>query len=161
MPRVKRCRANGCHAMVAFDSRYCKRHQDLAMDEPKPKRNNYHYNHHVRHRDENKINQYKFYRTKNWVQLRQLALESQHYLCQYCLVNDIVTTAKTADHIVPVEFDSNLKDNIDNLAVICPSCHTKKTKWEQRWYGTGQGNTLRSVRPINDVKTINKMMNDV
>ncbi|CAK1244796.1 5-methylcytosine-specific restriction endonuclease McrA (McrA) [Fructobacillus evanidus] len=161
MPRVKRCRANGCHAMVAFDSRYCKRHQDLAMDEPKPVRNTYHYNHHTRNRNGQKIDQYKFYRTRQWVQLRQSTLDAQHYLCQYCLADGIVTTAKTIDHRIPIEFDSNLRADINNLDVICSSCHTKKTNWERKWYGTGNGNKLRQVRAIDDVKTINKMMNDV
>ena len=161
MPRVKRCRANGCHAMVAFDSRYCKRHQDLAMDEPKPKRNNYHYNHHVRNRDENKSNQYAFYRTRQWVHLRQQALERDHYVCQYCRLSSVVTPAKTVDHIVPVEADQGLATKLDNLAVICPSCHTKKTRWEQGYYGTGNERELKAVRPIIDIALINKLMNNV
>ncbi|WP_338029133.1 HNH endonuclease signature motif containing protein [Fructobacillus americanaquae] len=131
------------------------------MDEPKPKRDYSRYNQVTRHKDENKSNQYAFYRTRQWVHLRQQALERDHYVCQYCKLSGVVTPAKIVDHLVPVEADQRLAIKLDNLAVVCPSCHTKKTHWEQRWYGTGQDNTLRSVRPINDVKTINKMMSDV
>ncbi|KRN01342.1 hypothetical protein FD13_GL001101 [Levilactobacillus senmaizukei DSM 21775 = NBRC 103853] len=71
----------------------------------------------------------------------------------------IITPAKTADHIVPIEFDETLKANVDNLAVICSKCHRRKTDWEQRYYGTGQGNELRQVAEITDVSAINALMN--
>jgi 5-methylcytosine-specific restriction endonuclease McrA len=75
-------------------------------------------------------------------------------------VQGLITPAKTVDHIVPIEFDETLKANIANLAVICVSCHRAKTDWEQSYYGTGQGNELQSVTPINDVSSIVVLMNE-
>ena len=72
----------------------------------------------------------------------------------------VITPAKTVDHIVPIEFDETLKANVDNLAVICGSCHRAKTDWEQLYYGTGQGNTITGVEPINDVSAIVTLMNN-
>ena len=160
MPRMKRCRANGCHQMVAYESRYCKQHEYLAKDD-KPKRDYSRYNQIERHKDENKSNQYAFYRTRQWVHLRQQALERDHYVCQYCRLSNVVTPAKTVDHIVPVEADQGLATKLDNLAVVCPSCHTKKTRWEQNYYGTGNGRELKAVRPITDIALINNLMNSV
>ncbi|MEL5725253.1 HNH endonuclease [Lactiplantibacillus pentosus] len=92
--------------------------------------------------------------------LRQQVLERDHYLCAYCKSQGVITPAKTVDHVVPIEFDETLKANIDNLAVICGSCHRAKTDWEQSYYGTGQGNELqRQVDEITDVSTINVLMN--
>lgn len=159
MPRVKRCWANGCHEMVAYELRYCKQHEYLAKED-KPKRDYSRYNQVTRHKDENKSKQYAFYRTRKWVNLRKRALERDHYLCQYCRLSGVVTTAKTADHIVPVEADQGRATDLNNLAVVCSSCHTKKTKFEQRYYGTGNGRELRNVRPITDINLINKLMNN-
>ncbi|MCK8617545.1 HNH endonuclease [Fructobacillus sp. M158] len=157
MPRVKRCRATGCHTMVDYESRYCKQHQHLA-DNEKPQRDYSRYNQVTRHKDENKSKQYAFYRTRKWVNLRKRALECDHYLCQYCQLSGVVTPAKTVDHVVPVEADQGRATDLNNLAVVCPSCHTKKTKWEQAYYGTGNGRELRNVRPIDDLNLINKLM---
>ncbi|WP_200416690.1 HNH endonuclease, partial [Virgibacillus salexigens] len=58
------------------------------------------------------------------------------------------------DHIVPVEFDLNGKTIMDNLAFCCSKCHTRKTKWEQIYYGTGYGNKTKNVIPIKNVKDV-------
>ena len=65
----------------------------------------------------------------------------------------------TIDHIVPIEYDGTLKDDINNLAVTCRECHKKKTDWEQQFYGTGQKNKLKEKTEIKDVKQIVKLMN--
>ena len=90
--------------------------------------------------------------------LRQLVLDTQHYLCQYCKADGIVNMGKTVDHIVPVEFAPDDKADVDNLAVICSKCHNMKTRWEQAYYGTGKDNQLQQVSPVRSVVMINKMM---
>lgn len=162
MPRVRRCRQQGCHAMCQYPNRYCTNHQEQEA-EYNAKRNAWHersqrqvhrYNTTTRQRDDVKQNQYAFYRTRAWSQLRIRVLERDNYVCQYCLEQNHINPAKTVDHIVPIEFNNTLKENVDNLAVICRKCHYRKTEWEQKYYGTGQGNNLKNVPEIFDLKKI-------
>lgn len=159
MARVRRCKASGCFNMVELPKHYCTKHADQErVYVPRDKQATHRYNTVTRNRDENKRGQYNFYRTKQWVRLRQLILDEQHYLCQYCKADGRVAVGKTVDHIVPMEFSPNDKDSIDNLAVTCSRCHTIKTKWEQGYYGTGQGNVLKRVSPVRSVAMINRLM---
>lgn len=169
MPKVRRCRQYGCHAMVEFPNHYCTEHFEHEAEylesrqkwsnNNKSKAQMHKYNTVTRNRNETKREQYNFYRTRQWSHLRQLVLERDHYLCQYCQVQGLITPAKTADHLIPIEFDETLKADIANLAVICGKCHRAKTDWEQRTYGTGQGNQLKDVEPITDINQISMLMN--
>lgn len=146
--------------MVELPSKYCAKHKEHEVEyKPRDANSVHRYNTVTRNRNESKTNQYAFYRTRQWVHLRQQALERDYYLCAYCKLSNIVTPAKTADHTVPVEVDANRKTDLDNLHVICSSCHTKKTRFEQTYYGTGEGNVLKNVRKIDDIELINKLMN--
>lgn len=51
------------------------------------------------------------------------------------------------------------KQNADNLVTCCRDCHAKKTRWEQKYYGTGLHNSLKDVPAITDIEIINKLMN--
>lgn len=84
MPRYRRCRQPNCHAMVQFPNHYCPKHFEheakyLANRQRwarkhsehyqyKEKRYNHHYN--TVTRNDNRSEQYKFYRSKQWVDLR-------------------------------------------------------------------------------------------
>lgn len=159
MARVRRCKANGCFNMVELPKHYCAKHADQErVYVPRDKQATHRYNTVARNRDDNKRDQYNFYRTKQWVNLRQRVLDEQHYLCQYCKCDGVVKQGKTVDHIVPVEASPNDKADIANLAVTCSRCHTLKTKWEQSYYGTGKDNQLKHVSPVRSVAMINKLM---
>lgn len=110
------------------------------------------YNQVTRNRSKTKSEQYGFYHTKQWQSLRQQVLDRDHYVCQYCGRPN----SKTVDHVVPVEYDHDLMTSVDNLAVICWPCHRRKTDWEQGYYGTGQGNTLKQVPEVHDIHQILK-----
>lgn len=170
MPRYRRCRQTNCHSMVQYPNHYCEKHFEheaeyLASRQKwfnahRSKAQTHKYNTVTRNRNETKQEQYNFYRTRQWSHLRQQVLDRDHYLCQYCkAIGKITPNSKIADHIVPVEAQPNSKADINNLAVICRLCHHKKTEWEQQHYGTGNGNTLKDVEPISDVKIIAAMMN--
>lgn len=165
MPRVRRCRYPGCHTMVKLPDHYCREHYEheaeyLAIRQrwarTHGKSYQHKYNTQTRHRDDTKSTQYHFYRTKHWQSLRREVLDRDHYICQYCGRPN----SKTVDHIVPIEYDEALKASADNLATICRKCHRLKTDWEHEWYGTGQGNELQSVTPINDLSAITVLMNE-
>lgn len=167
MPRVRRCRQQGCHTMVAYPNHYCVIHFEHEAEylanrqrwaRTREKDYQRRYNRMNRRRSEQKIEQYNFYRTREWSQLRHLALERDHYLCQYCKVQGIITPAKTVDHIVPIEYAPQLSSGLENLADACGTCHRLKTDWEQKYYGTGKGNELKRVRMIKDIGKIVQLM---
>lgn len=163
MPRVRRCRQPNCHAMVELPNHYCVQHFSHEAEylasrakwaRGNNKRKSHIYNTVTRYRDDVKTSQYSFYRTKQWVNMRQRVLDTQHYICQYCgAIN-----SKIVDHTVPIEARPELKDSLTNLAVICIKCHRLKTDWEKEYYGTGQGNSLNDVVPIENINQINRMM---
>lgn len=167
MPRVRRCRQHGCHLMVEYPKHYCKRHFEHEAEylasrqkwaRSRDQQYQRKYNTVTRNRSEHKSKQYNFYRSRQWSRLRHNILERDNYLCKYCGAINIVTPAKTVDHIVPIEYDASLRDDPSNLAVICYSCHRAKTDWEQAYYGTGQGNTLKKVPEIKNINQVIRQM---
>ena len=167
MPKVRRCRQPGCHAIVPYPNHYCSTHSEHETEyqasrqrwtRSHDQQHVHHYNTVTRNRSETKAKQYNYYRSRQWQGIRLQALERDHYLCQYCKVQGIVTTAKTGDHIVPIEYDNTLQSSLDNIATICSHCHRLKTGWEQSYYGTGQGNELQNVTEIHDIDSVVLLM---
>lgn len=163
MPRYRRCRQPGCHAMVQLPDHYCAKHYEheaayianrQRWARSHSKQYQHRYNHVTRYRNNIKSEQYNFYRTATWSRLRQQVLDRDHYVCQYCGQPN----SKTVDHIVPIEYDSTCKANISNLATICRQCHRLKTKWEQSYYGTGQGHHRQDVAEVKDVSTVSRLI---
>ncbi|KAA8445122.1 HNH endonuclease [Weissella paramesenteroides] len=141
-----------CQQHINHEAEYqAKREQWQAQDN---KRRQQHYDRTKRVRDETKQEQVRFYRSKHWKALRQVVLERDHYLCQYCLAKNRMTSANTVDHIVPYEFNQTKQDDVNNLAVICRQCHYGKSKWEREYYGTGTGNELKHVVEIGNVNLL-------
>ncbi|WP_270621843.1 HNH endonuclease [Weissella viridescens] len=160
MPRVKQCRKVGCHQLATNGRAYCDDHRDLE-EADKNRHDKYmaqRYNKQTRNRNETKQEQTSFYRTKQWVELRKVVLNRDSYLCQYCAAQGRVTPAKVVDHIVPIEYDVDRKADVENLAIICGRCHSKKTTWEQSYYGTGTQQTKHSVPKIKSVAAIAKLI---
>jgi Restriction endonuclease len=161
--------------MVQFPNHYCPKHfeheaQYLANRQRwarkhseqykhKEKQYNHYYNTVTRNRNDNRSEQYKFYRSKQWVDLRQSVLNHDHYLCQYCkVIGKLTPNSKTVDHIIPIAFDHKLMASSRNLATICNKCHRLKTKWEQEYYGTGQGMEMKNVPEISEISKIVLLM---
>lgn len=169
MPRVRRCRFTGCHAMAEFPNHYCEKHFEheaeyLASRQKwfnahQNKAQTHKYNTVTRNRNETKQEQYNFYRTRQWSHLRQQVLDRDHYLCQYCkAIGKITPNSKTVDHLRPVEVFPNYKSDIDNLVTTCRKCHALKTKFEQKYYGCGQENKLTDAKPIDNINEIVLLM---
>ena len=159
-----RCRELNCHAMVIRPLHYCTKHADKeaayqASRERWTNRNDNtkrykDYNKRKREYSDIKVEQNKFYQSKQWKSIRDVVRRRDNFLCQYCKAHNRVRTGKIVDHIVPVEFDLNGKTVMDNLAFCCSKCHTRKTKWEQIYYGTGYGNKTKNVIPIKNIKDV-------
>ncbi|ANZ59334.1 HNH endonuclease [Fructilactobacillus lindneri] len=165
MPKVRRCRYELCNRLVPYPNHYCNEHKQYEA-EYQSKRNKarqrylQRYNKVKRNRDNDSKQRYQFYRSRQWASLRAAVLERDYYLCQYCLaIGHTTPNSRTVDHIVPIEYDDTLKDDINNLAVTCRKCHKEKTDWEQKFYGTGQKNQLKEKPEIKDVEQIVKLMN--
>lgn len=162
MPRVRRCRYPGCHAMVKLPDHYCADHYQHEV-EYRVKRARWHhdqahtrrYNLVTRNRNQTKHDQYQFYRSKQWQDLRRQALDRDHYVCRYCGRPD----SNTVDHTIPIEVAPDRMADLDNLATICRSCHYRKTLWERKRYGTGDGNQLTGAPVIGDVEQIRMLLN--
>ena len=53
-------------------------------------------------------------------------------LCVVCEKAGVVKAAKEVDHITPHRGDEGLFSDLDNLQGLCKSCHSKKTRQEQK-----------------------------
>ena len=89
MPRFRRCRYPGCHAMVQLPDHYCQQHYEheaeyLANRQRWARSHNRQYQHRyntqTRNRNSMKHNQYQFYRSRQWQRLRAQVLERDHYI---------------------------------------------------------------------------------
>lgn len=173
MPRVRTCRAVDCKRLASPGHLYCDAHVDqerayLSRREAylksrqgnpkKAKQQQWAYNHIKRYSRPVKAEQNKFYHTKAWTSLREVVLKRDYHLCQYCQAMGKMTTGNIVDHVIPIEYDPADMRNADNLVTCCRDCHQLKTRWEQSYYGTGQGNTMKTVAKVSDVSAIVKMM---
>ncbi|WP_057770746.1 hypothetical protein [Lactobacillus selangorensis] len=160
MPRARRCRYPNCHGIAMLPDHYCARHIEheaeyLAKREQWHARRSAiktkHYNDTARQATEQKAEQNAYYHSREWKQLREFVLQRDSYIDQYAKLVGIIQPGKLVDHIVPIEFDSSLRDDPDNLITTSYQFHYKKTKWEQDYYGTGANNKLKCVSPIRNV----------
>lgn len=68
----------------------------------------------------------KWYCSKRWVERRKYIL-SRDPLCVDCQKAGFVTAGTDLDHITPHRGDKVLFWSLENLQVLCHSCHSKKT----------------------------------
>lgn len=87
------------------------------------------------HREDDK--EVRFYKSKEWKRLRLQVLQRDNYLCQHCLIDGKLIPANVVDHVIPVKEDWNLTLEINNLQVLCASCHNKKTNDDKKKYSKG------------------------
>ena len=77
----------------------------------------------------------KYYDSAHWKGLRHAALKHANYRCAdcgvLCLGKKSGGVSPHVDHIKarPYVNGPTPYDVLDNLAVRCPSCHSKKTTW--------------------------------
>lgn len=78
----------------------------------------------------NETNDKSFYHTSVWQRARKMALQRDHYLCQFCLKKGALKTATEVHHIKPLADYPELSLDLNNLVSLCWQCHeeTKKHK---------------------------------
>lgn len=167
IPRVRRCRYIGCHSMCIIPMHYCEKHKALEKEylqsrkkwQARSKSKQHIYNTVTRFRNDVKTEQYLFYRSKEWQDLRLAILKRDYYLCRYCLLHKTITPAKTVDHTIPIEVEPKFKDNPKNLETICRKCHHLKTEWEKHYYfADGHHAAIPIRQEIQDFKKVDLLM---
>lgn len=147
MPMVRRCKADGCRALVERPAHFCTTHHSMEATyiEERQRYSRTRYNKRVRNRDDESKERYAFYRSKNWSSIRKIALERDNYLCQYCLALGTVTpNVRIGDHVTPVEIAPELRTEVQNVVATCRSCDNTKRTLEQEIYGTGQNREAKN-----------------
>ena len=75
----------------------------------------------------------EIYNSREWKELRIAKLRSTNGLCEECMEQGIVTSARCVHHIIPIE-TARTKDEMRRLALdcglnglmsLCQSCHAK------------------------------------
>lgn len=93
-----------------------------------------------------------WYGKGSWKRARMQALNRDHWLCQECLRQGRVRTAKEVHHLKPLELYPELGLELDNLESLCRECH-EATK-DKSGFGNGparrkaEKNTPKGVRII-------------
>ena len=71
------------------------------------------------------------YNSREWKELRIAKLRSTNGLCEECMKEGIVTSARCVHHIVPIE-TARTKDemkrlafDVNNLRALCYACHAR------------------------------------
>ena len=70
----------------------------------------------------------KFYKSKEWLQLREEVLERDHYECQSCRRKGKYRRARNVHHIKEVKTHPHLALELDNLESVCIQCHNEEHK---------------------------------
>lgn len=69
----------------------------------------------------------KFYRSKQWEDVRDLVMKRDHGLCQRCARMGRMTAAVEVHHIEPLTPQNignpDVTLNLDNLTALCHQCH--------------------------------------
>lgn len=165
MPRIRRCHFPNCHEYAYVPNHFCKKHikhekefrernEYYKLHHKQSRQTQWHYNHITRFRNPTKAKQNRFYHSKEWHDMRATILRRGYGLCAYCKARGKLTEGNIVDHILPVErYPEEMKD-LQNLVISCGSCHYKKTRFEEKYYGTGLHNKPTGNPPITDVKLI-------
>ena len=71
------------------------------------------------------------YNSREWKELRAAKLRSTDGLCEECMKQGIVTSARCVHHVVPIE-TARTKDemkrlafDVNNLRALCYACHAR------------------------------------
>ncbi|MCH4175899.1 MAG: HNH endonuclease [Streptococcaceae bacterium] len=68
----------------------------------------------------------KLYKTTRWKKLRIVVIRRDFGLCQECKRRGIITKGRIIHHKIEARDDLSKFWDIDNLEVICDSCHNKE-----------------------------------
>ena len=108
------CKHPLCPELIEAGERFCPRHKQPTSEYEKKR---------------NSINS-KVYNT-TWRKLRRVKLNNNP-LCEICLAKGNVVQAGEVDHVKPVKEYPELMLCLKNLQSLCVTCHSKKTREENK-----------------------------
>jgi hypothetical protein len=109
-----------------FISGPLKTNKQQHIDEIKPHITQKNYSHPLLGKPEYKT----FYQSKQWRQLRYLALKNTNATCQCCGAKSSDGVQLHVDHIKPRSRYPELELSLDNLQVLCEDCNIGKGAWD-------------------------------
>ncbi|EGQ4346662.1 HNH endonuclease [Staphylococcus pseudintermedius] len=113
MAIMRRCNHPTCNTLIHHNERYCDKHKTYTNDK---------YND---ERQRNDPEYLRFYKSKQWQNMRELVMLENDYLCKSC-----GRQADVVDHIIPTKVDWSKRLDKNNLQPLCNECHNRKTKKE-------------------------------
>lgn len=124
---LKQCKVVSCNTLTR--ETYCDKHKSLAQDEKKSAYQFY---------DMYKRNQASkaFYNSSSWKKIRDRKKHESSNLCKHCMDRGVITAADVCDHILPIEIRWDLRLTYSNLQMLCHGCHNRKTREDEKKYGT-------------------------
>lgn len=84
-----------------------------------------------------------------WERIAEQRRQLDCFICQMCLLENLVRAAKLVDHIVPIHVRPDWRLEIGNTQVLCYDCHTRKTSDDMQRYG-GRANKNLTTEQINN-----------
>lgn len=137
---VHECGEPLCHAIIPSSKRYCAKHKAIHQQEWQAKKDAYRRSKLAQAIKGQRVRTYDqterdpeataFYHSKQWQRVRDYVYSRDLATCQVC--GNVVQDRKIVDHIVPRRLCS-VEQALDsnNLWVLCPKCHYRKTQLEQ------------------------------
>lgn len=116
---LRPCKYPGCPNLS--DQSYCEVHRKAARAEAARTYN----------RNSRDMELQKFYDSSAWRALRKLKLQ-RNPMCEICYADGRLTEATIVDHIVAVKDSDEGRLDIANLQSVCLSCHSRKTRQEEK-----------------------------
>lgn len=174
LPRIRKCRFPGCKLPAFLPNHYCQKHIAHEVEYEKErekfehryptkqsKQSRWKYNHIKRYRSPIKARQNYFYHSKQWKELRKMVFKRDYQLCQYCKARGQIKSGRIVDHVLPVERFPERMTDISNMVTCCDSCHYWKTRFEEKYYGTGQDGKPTGNPPITDISLIAELSDKI
>ncbi|MGQ7276626.1 HNH endonuclease [Brevibacillus thermoruber] len=124
----KVCNKSGCSVLVDVGQIYCDKHKRQAKLNKHARDKQYD----LHKRDKKAA---AFYKSKEWLAIREQALVRDNYLCQDCLEEKRFKKADVVDHIKPIKWFWELRLVLSNLRSLCHRHHNQKTAKDKKIYG--------------------------
>ncbi|MDN4093562.1 HNH endonuclease signature motif containing protein [Brevibacillus agri] len=128
MALKKICNKSGCTSLVDPGQRDCDLHKQQEKMDKRVRDKQYD----LHKRDKKAA---AFYKSKEWLVIREQALIRDNYLCQDCLEEKRFRKADVVDHIKPIRWFWELRLVLSNLRSLCHKHHNQKTANDKRIYG--------------------------
>ncbi|ULO09660.1 HNH endonuclease [Paenibacillus sp. 19GGS1-52] len=135
MALKKQCSKSGCNELCDMGQKYCEKHVDAKTVR---REGNRYYDMNIRDREA-----VEFYRSKEWLKVRKVALVRDNYLCVKCLEDMKFSRYDVVDHMLPREWFPELALRVDNLQCLCHMHHNGKTAEDEKKYGKRNNNNMK------------------